>query len=266
MADFTAKDVQALRQATGAGMMDAKKALQETGGDFDDAKKLLREKGLAKAGTRSDRANTQGAIALAVTDGAAALVELKCETDFVAKSGDFINLTQDLADSVAAKGESGVGDHKDAVDDLKVTLKENIDVGRVVHLALESGQALGTYLHRQDGRGVNGVLVVLGGGTDELAHDVAVHVAFAKPEFQAREDVPADLIDEERETLLKVTKAEGKPEQAWPKIVEGRLTGWYKERVLLDQPYVRDEKQSVAQLLAANDATLVRYGQLFIGG
>jgi elongation factor Ts len=266
MAEFTAKDVQALRQSTGAGMMDAKKALQETGGNFDEAKKLLREKGLAKAGTRSDRANTQGAIALAVTDGAAALVELKCETDFVAKSGDFINLTQDLADSVAAKGESGVGDHKDAVDDLKVTLKENIDVGRVVHLALEPGHTLGTYLHRQDGRGVNGVLVVLGGGSDELAHDVAVHVAFAKPEYQARDDVPADVIDEERETLLKVTKAEGKPEQAWPKIVEGRLTGWYKERVLLDQPYVRDEKQSVAQLLAANDATLVRYGQLFIGG
>jgi elongation factor Ts len=266
MADFTAKDVQALRQSTGAGMMDAKKALQETGGDMDGAKKLLREKGLAKAGARSDRANTQGAIALSVTDGAAALVELKCETDFVAKSGDFINLTQDLADSVAAKGEAGVGDHKDAVDDLKVTLKENIDVGRVVYLAVGDGQTLGTYLHRQDGRGVNGVLVVLGGGDDELAHDVAVHIAFAKPEYQTRDEVPADVIEEERETLLKVTRAEGKPEQAWPKIVEGRLTGWYKERVLLDQPYVRDEKQSVAQLVAANGATLVRFGQLFIGG
>jgi elongation factor Ts len=266
MADFTAKDVQALRQATGAGMMDAKKALQETEGSFDEAKKLLREKGLAKAGSRTDRANTQGAIALSVTDGAAALVELKCETDFVAKSGDFINLTQDLADSVAAKGEAGVGDHKDAVDDLKVTLKENIDVGRVVRLGLETGQTLGTYLHRQDGRGVNGVLVVLDGGDDELAHDVAVHIAFAKPEYQVREDVPADVVEEERETLLKVTKAEGKPEQAWPKIVEGRLTGWYKERVLLDQPYVRDEKQSVAQFVAANGASVVRFGQLFIGG
>ena len=266
MADFTAKDVQSLRQATGAGMMDAKNALQETSGDFDAAKKLLREKGLAKAGSRTDRANTQGAIALAVTDSAAALVELKCETDFVAKSGDFINLTQDLADSVAAKGEAGLDDHKDAVDDLKVTLKENIDVGRFVHLALEPGQTLGTYMHRQDGRGVNGVLVVLGGGNDELAHEVAVHVAFAKPEYQTRDEVPADVIEEERETLLKVTQAEGKPEAAWPKIVEGRLTGWYKERVLVDQPYVRDEKQSVAQYVAAGGATLVRYGQLFIGG
>jgi elongation factor Ts len=266
MADFTAKDVQALRQATGAGMMDAKKALQETEGDFEQAKKLLREKGLAKAGTRTDRANTQGAIALAVAERSAALVELKCETDFVAKSGDFINLTQDLADSVAAKGEAGVGDHKDAVDDLKVTLKENIDVGRVVHLAIGEGQRLGTYLHRQEGRGVNGVLVLLGGGSDDLAHDVAVHVAFAKPEYRTRDEVPAEVIEEERETLLRVTKAEGKPEQAWPKVVEGRLTGWYKERVLLDQPYVRDEKQSVAQLVAANGAELVRYGQLYIGG
>jgi elongation factor Ts len=266
VADFTAKDVQALRQATGAGMMDAKKALTEVEGDFEKAKKLLREKGLAKAGTRADRANTQGAIALAVADGGAALVELKCETDFVAKSGDFINLTQDLADSVAAKGEAGVGDHKDAVDDLKVTLKENIDVGRVVHLALDAGQTLGTYLHRQEGRGVNGVLVVLAGGSDELAHDVAVHIAFAKPEYLNRDEVPAEVIEEERDALLKITKAEGKPEQAWPKIVEGRLTGWYKERVLLDQPYVRDEKQSVAQLASANGTELVRYGQLFIGG
>jgi elongation factor Ts len=265
VADFTAKDVQALRQSTGAGMMDAKKALQETGGDMDAARKLLREKGLAKAGTRADRENTQGAIALAVGSGAAALVELKCETDFVAKSGDFINLTQDIADSVAAKGEAGVGDHKDAVDDLKVTLKENIDVGRVVRLDVAEGQTLGTYLHRQDGRGVNGVLVVLAAGDDELAHDVAVHVAFAKPEYLTRDEVPTEVIDEERETLLNVTKAEGKPEQAWPKIVEGRLSGWYKERVLFDQPYVRDEKQSVADLVASRGATVVRYGQLFIG-
>ena len=137
MAEFTAKDVQALRQSTGAGMMDAKKALQETGGNFDEAKKLLREKGLAKAGTRSDRANTQGAIALAVTDAAAALVELKCETDFVAKSGDFINLTQDLADSVAAKGEAGVGDHKDAVDDLQPIGVDVLDAQVAAELLVE---------------------------------------------------------------------------------------------------------------------------------
>jgi elongation factor Ts len=266
MADFTAKDVQTLRQTTGAGMMDAKKALVDADGDFEQAKKLLRERGLAKASDRDQRENAEGAIALGVSDGTAALVELKCETDFVAKSDRFVDLTQQLADSVADKGEAGVDDHKDAVDDLKVTLKENIDVGRVVVLQVSDGQKLGTYLHRQEGRGVNGVLVVLEGGSDELAHDVAVHVAFAKPDYLTRDEVPAEAVAEERETLLKLTKSEGKPEAAWDKIVEGRLTGWYKERVLLDQPFVRDEKKSVAQFVGSADASIARFGQLFIGG
>jgi len=266
MADFTAKDVQALRQTTGAGMMDAKKALQEADGDTERAKKLLREWGLGKADDRADRENAQGAIAIATTDHAVGLVELKCETDFVAKSPNFVALTQALADSVAAGGETAAGDHKDAVDDLKVTLKENIEVGRVVQVTFGDGEAVGTYLHRQDGRGVNGVVVVLREGSDELAHDIAVHIAFAKPQYLAREDVPADVVDEERQTLLGITKAEGKPEAAWPKIIEGRLNGWYKERVLLEQPFVRDEKQTIVQVAAAGGAEVARYAQLFIGG
>jgi elongation factor Ts len=266
MADFTAKDVQALRQATGAGMMDAKKALQEADGDNERARKLLREWGLGKADDRADRENAQGAIAIATSDHAVGLVELKCETDFVAKSPNFVALTQALADSVAAGGDAAVGNHKDAVDDLKVTLKENIEVGRVVQVTFGDSEAVGTYLHRQDGRGVNGVVVVLGGGSEELAHDIAVHIAFAKPQYLAREDVPADVVEEERQTLLGITKAEGKPEAAWPKIVEGRLNGWYKERVLLEQPFVRDEKQTIAQVAAAGGAEVARYAQLFIGG
>jgi elongation factor Ts len=267
MADFTAKDVQALRQATGAGMMDAKKALQEADGDTERAKKLLREWGLGKADDRANRENAQGAIAISTNDHAVGLVELKCETDFVAKSPSFVALTEALADSVAAGGESAAGgNHKDAVDDLKVTLKENIEVGRVVQVTFGDGEAVGTYLHRQDGRGVNGVVVVLLGGTQELAHDIAVHIAFAKPQYLAREDVPADVVDEERQTLMSITKAEGKPEAAWPKITEGRLNGWYKERVLLEQPFVRDEKQTIAQVATAGKAKVSRYAQLFIGG
>jgi elongation factor Ts len=266
MADFTAKDVQALRQATGAGMMDAKKALTEADGDMDAARKLLRERGLAKADDRAGRENAQGAIAIATDVGTVALVELKCETDFVAKSENFIHLTQELADSVAARGEAGIADHKEAIDDLKVTLKENIEVGKAIQIVLEEGQQVDTYLHRQDGRGVNGVVVVLQGGTKELAHDIAVHVAFAKPQYLRREDVPADVVEEERKTLLGITQAEGKPEAAWPKIVEGRLNGWYKERVLLEQAFVRDEKQTVAQLADAGGAEVVRFAQLFIGG
>jgi elongation factor Ts len=266
MADFTAKDVQALRQATGAGMMDAKKALTETDGDMDGAKKLLREKGLAKADDRAGRENAQGAIAIATNVGTVGMVELKCETDFVAKSDDFIRLTQVLADSVASAGESGLAAHQNAIDDLKVSLKENIEVGGVVQIKLSESETVDTYLHRQDGRGVNGVVVVLQGGTPELAHDIAVHIAFAKPQYLTRDEVPEDIVAEERETLLGITKAEGKPEAAWPKIVEGRLTGWYKERVLVDQPFVRDDKLSVGQLAEGAEATIVRFAQLFIGG
>src|SRR5690606_27676849 len=266
MAQFTAKDVQALRQATGAGMMDAKKALTEADGDMEAARKLLRERGLAKADDRAGRENAQGAIAIATNVGAVGMVELKCETDFVAKSDTFVRLTQQLADAVAAGGEDAVSAYQAAVDDLRVSLKENIEVGRAVQVRLSEGQVVDTYLHRQEGRGVNGVVVVLEGGTKELAHDIAVHIAFAKPQYLTRDEVPEEVVAEERETLLKITKAEGKPEAAWPKIVEGRLNGWYKERVLLDQPFVRDDKQTVAQLAESGGAKIVRYAQLFIGG
>lgn len=266
MADFTAKDVQALRQATGAGMMDAKKALTEADGDMEAARKLLREKGLAKADDRAGRENAQGAIAIATNVGTVGMVELKCETDFVAKSDNFVRLTQELADSVAAGGEEAVAGHAAAIDDLKVSLKENIEVGRAVQVKLAEGEVVDTYLHRQEGRGVNGVVVVLQGGSKVLAHDVAVHVAFAKPQYLTRDEVSEEVVADERETLLNITRAEGRPEAAWPKIVEGRLNGWYKERVLLDQPFVRDDKQTVAQLAESGGATIVRYAQLFIGG
>jgi elongation factor Ts len=265
MADFTAKDVQALRQATGAGMMDAKKALQEADGDAEAAKKILREKGLAKADTRDDRDNSEGAIAMAADDNAAVLVELKCETDFVAKSDAFIALTQQLADAYLAGGEQGLDGLKDDVDTLKVTLKENIQVGRSEKVDVGSGQVVDTYLHRQEGRGVNGVIVLLSGANPEVAHDVAVHVAFTKPEYLTRDAVPAEVVEEERETLTKISQAEGKPEAALPKIVEGRLNGWFKERVLLDQPFVRDEKQTIAQLVAAAGGEVVRFAQIYLG-
>lgn len=264
MADFTAKDVQTLRQATGAGMMDAKRALQENDGEFDAAAKWLREKGLSKAVERSDRENTQGAVAIASHGRVAAIVELKCETDFVAKSDQFTALVDDLAGLVAAGGEGAVDQRRDAIDDLKVTLKENIELGAVVRLEAADGNVLDTYLHRQDGRGVNAVAVELAGGTPELAHDLAVHIAFTKPKYRSRDQVPAELVAEERATLDAITRAEGKPEAAIDKIVEGRLGGWYKEQVLLEQGFVRDEKQTIEQLLGG--ATLVRFAQVVIGG
>jgi len=258
---FTAKDVQNLRQATGAGMMDAKRALEETGGDFDAAAKALREKGLAKSVDRSDRENTQGVVAVASTGGVAAIVELKCETDFVAKSEEFIAVAQQLADAVAAGGS--VDDHKERVDDLKVRLKENIDVGRVERIEVADGQIVDTYLHKQEGRGVNAVVVVLDGGDAELAHEVAVSAAFSKPRYLTRDEVPQAEADEERATLESITRAEGKPEQAIEKIVTGRLNAWYKDRVLLEQPYAKDDKQSITQLLG--EARIARFAQVYIG-
>jgi elongation factor Ts len=192
------------------------------------------------------------------------MVELKSETDFVAKNPDFVAAAQALADAVASGGEGAIDDQKDTVDDLKILLKENIDVGRVVRIEAAEGNVLDTYLHVQDGRGKVAVAVELAGGTQELAHDIAIHIAFTKPEHLSRDEVPADKVAAERETLTGITRAEGKPENALEKIVEGRLNGWFQERVLLEQKFVRDEKQTITQLLGG--ASVVRFGLIVIGG
>jgi len=264
MADFTAKDVQRLRQSTGAGMMDAKNALVENAGDFEASAKWLREKGLASSAKRADRESSQGAVAIARAGNAASMVELKCETDFVAKSPDFVSLSDELAQVVADEGTEAAAARQDDVDRLTVTLKENIGLGRVERVEAGEGEVLDTYLHVQNGRGVNGVLVVLAGGTQELAHDIAVHAAFGKPKYVSRDEVPENLVAEERATLEAQARNSGKPEAALPKIIEGMLTGWYKEQVLLDQPFAKDDKQSVAQVLG--DARLVRFAQVVVGG
>jgi elongation factor Ts len=266
MADISAKDVKALRDATGAGMLDAKKALVENDGDFDNAARWLRERGLGKAAERSGRDNAEGTVALSIIGQAGALVQLKSETDFVAKSPPFVDLAEDLARLAAEHGEQAVDERKEAIDDLKVTLKENIELGRVIRLEAPEGNLLEGYLHEQNGRGINGVLVEMDGGTPELAHDIAVHIAFGKPGYLSRDDVPADAVAAERASLEAETRNEGKPEQALPKIVEGKLNGWYKRipgGVLLEQPYARDDKQSVTQVIGG--ARIVRFAQVLIG-
>ena len=260
---FTAKDVQALRQATGAGMMDAKRALEATDGDAEEAAQWLREKGLAKAAERSERENAQGAVSIFVDGNVGSIVQLKCETDFVASSEHFKGLVSDMAALVTAKGASATADRAKEVEDLRLMLKEHIEVGEVVRIEAEAGNALDSYLHIQGGRGVNAVLVELAGGTDQLAHDVAVHVAFARPKYLSRDDVPADIVEKERATLEAITRNEGKPEQAIGKIVEGRLNGFFKEICLLEQPYAKDDKLSVSQFLGGG--TVVRFAQVEIG-
>jgi elongation factor Ts len=260
---FSAKDVQALRQATGAGMMDAKKALEANDGDMEASKQWLREKGLAASAKRDDRDNAQGVVALVVTGNVGAIVKLKSETDFVASSEQFKAEAQALAELVAAKGEAAVAERSAVLEDLRIVLKEKIELGEVERVEVAPGNVLDSYLHIQGGRGVNAVLVEMAGATQELAHDIAVHIGFARPRYLAREDVPADVVDKERATLETLSRNEGKPEAALPKIVEGRLNGFFRDVCLVEQPYAKDDKQSIKQIIGS--ATIVRYAQVEIG-
>ncbi len=224
----------------------------------------MREKGLTKAAERSERDSTDGAVALAREGNRVALVELQSETDFSSKASDFLTLTQDLADALLAGGEQAVAAKAGAIDDLRIAKKENIRLGTVVLLEAAPDAVVDAYLHTdQDGRGLNGVVVEAQGVDAETVHEVALHIAFAKPTVLTRDEVPAEDIEHERESALGVTKAEGKPEQAWDKIVEGRVNKWLSERVLMEQGMF-GEKETVAQKIG--DGTITRFAQAFIGG
>ena len=260
---FTAQDVKALRDSSGAGMMDCKKALQENDGDMEASKLWLREKGLAASAKREDREASQGVVSLVIDGNVGAIVELKSETDFVAGSDQFKAEADTLVALVAAKGVDAVAERNTELEELKVTLKENIGLGDVKRIEAAEGNVIGSYQHIQGGRGVNGVLVEIAGGTPELAHDIAVHIAFARPTYLSRDDVPEEVVAAERATLETISRNEGKPEAALPKIVEGRINGFFKDVALLDQPYAKDDKQSVSQFLGG--ATIVSFAQVEIG-
>jgi len=263
VATFTAKDVQRLRQDTGAGMMDAKRALEENDGEMETAAQWLREHGLAQIAKREDREAVEGAVAVVKDNDVAAIVELRCETDFVAKAAEFVAVADDIAALVAAEGEDAIASRKDEIERLATTLKENIAVGRVYRLVAKDGEVVDTYLHQQSGRGVNAVAVVVKGATPELAHEVALTAAFSRPTYVRRDEVPSDEVEAERKTLEALSRNEGKPEAALDKIVEGRLNGWFKERVLLEQPSAHDDKQTVAAMLGSAD--IVAFAQVVIG-
>lgn len=262
MAEITAAEVKSLRDATGAGMMDAKKALVEAGGDRQKAAQILRQKGLSKVATLEDRENNQGAVSIAVEGNTAALVELKSETDFSAKADDFVALTQKLAEAVLADGETAIDALTDEIDSLRIAKRENIEVGKVARFEASAGNVLDAYLHIQDGRGTNGVLLEVAGADMETVHEVALHIAFAKPTALLREELDPATVEAAREGFEELTRKEGKPEQAVPKIVEGRLNAWYAERVLPEQGMFGD-KETVAQRLG--DGRIVRFAQAVIG-
>lgn len=255
MANISAADVKKLRDATAAGMMECKKALEESGGDFDKAVEILRISGAAKAAKRgAERTASNGLVAAHGNT----LVELLCETDFVAKSADF----QALADSIAAAAGAGaindvavLGDAKiadgrtvsDAIAELAGVIGEKLELGRVA--SFEGSTAL--YLHRRssDLPPQVGVLVAYS-GSEEVAKGVAMQIAAMRPLYVTREEVPGDVVENERRIAEATAKEEGKPEAALPKIVEGRVNSYFKDTVLVEQPSVVDNKKSVAQVLA----------------
>ncbi len=278
MANYTAADIKALRERTGAGMLDVKKALDEAGGDAEQAVEIIRKKGLARAAKREGNATSEGLVAVKVTDGAsgqvATMIEINSETDFVAKNEKFISLADQVLEAVAAAGAADLdsaltapaaeGTVADLIASQGATMGEKIVLRRV---ARAEGPKVTTYLHKtaKDLPPSIGVLVVTDEAAEAVAKDVAQHVAAMAPKYLTREDVPADVVEKEREIAREVSIAEGKPEAALPKIVEGRLGGFFKETVLVDQPLAKDPKTTVAKHVAATGGELQGFVRFRVG-
>ena len=279
MADVAAKDVASLRKLTGAGMMDCKQALVESDGDIEAAKDWLRKQGLSSGAKREGRAADQGAVDVVVDATTAAVVELNCETDFVAKGADFKTAVASLAAQVAAHGDTDLAAQPyegstvgEAVTQLGSRLGERIELGRVARYESADG-VLDAYKHVQNDRGTIGVLVELAGVTpgDEkaqaVAHDIALHIASAAPRYVSKDDVPADALERERDLLTELTRNEGKPDDVMEKIVTGRLNGFYKDYCLLEQGFVKEPKTSIAKLVQGlgAGASVRRFARIKIG-
>jgi elongation factor Ts len=274
MANYTAADVKKLRDLTGAGMMDCKKALEESDGDFDKAVEFLRIKGAKDVGKRAGRTAANGIVA----HSGKALLELNCETDFVAKTPDFVALGQQLVEhgeqskiaDAAALSASTLADGRtvaDVVQEFSAKIGEKIVVNR---FAVLDG-TVAVYLHRkaQDLPPQVGVLVEYTGKTDEAgdadARGVGMQIAAMRPKFLSRDDVPAETVDSERRIAEQTAREEGKPEQALPKIVDGRVNSFFKDFVLLEQPSVTDNKKTVAQVLKEAGIEVTRFVRFEVG-
>ena len=273
MANFTAADVKRLRELTGAGMLDCKNALAETDGDFDKAVEALRIKGAKDVGKRAERATAEGLVA--AKDGA--LIELNSETDFVAKNAEFQKLADEIvaaaakskATDVEAVKATGAGDKtvEQAIADLSAKIGEKLELRRV---AFFDGN-VETYLHKRAADlppGVGVLVEYTGSETGEAAdaaHAVALQIAALKARYLSRDDVPDDVVASERRIAEETSRAEGKPEQALPKIVEGRLNGFFKDVVLLEQPSVSDNKKTVKALLDEAGVTVTRFVRFEVG-
>jgi elongation factor Ts len=276
MANFSAADVKRLRELTGSGMMDCKKALTEADGDLDRAVELLRLKGAKDVGKRAQRTAGNG---LVVThfDGTAdgVLLELNCETDFVAKNEQFVALankiaefagTGDIADPAALLGaEIEAGKTVQAlIEETSAKLGEKLELRRFAHF---KGGYVASYLHKSDPQlpPTTGVLVELDAENVEVGKDIAQQIAAMAPKYLTRDDIPADAIEKERALAEQITRDEGKPEKAIPKIVEGRVNAYFKDFVLIEQPFVKDNKKTIGKVLQEAGVSVKRFARFKVG-
>ncbi len=274
MANFTIADIKALREQLGTGMVDTKKALEEADGDLEKAVEILRLKGAKGNAKRADRSTSEGLVAAAERDGKVTIIELNTETDFVAKNERFIALADKVLDAAAAAGadsaeaalaaDAGGQTVADLISDEAAIIGEKVELRRVRTL---TGDAFEIYLHKtsKDLPPQIGVVVAYTGTDAETARSIAQHISFANPTYLSREDVPEDEVEKERQIVTEISRNEGKPEAALPKIVEGRVGAFFKQVALLDQDYAKDNKQSVQQVAKSAGITITDFARFKVG-
>lgn len=272
------KDIKELREITGAGLADVKKALEAANGDKEEAIKAIRMAGQKSLSKREDRSTANGLVMAKVSDKGdhqeAVMFELKSETDFVAKSPKFVEAAEKImaaalesdADSTESLLKAPAGDEtvQDVVDQAGALFHEHIVLGKVTRL---SGEALSSYLHYSsaDLPPQIGVLVATDKAGEGIGHDIALHIAAYDPDYLDRGDVPQAEVDKERETLIEMTRAEGKPEKALEKIVEGRMVAFYKQNCLLDQAFAKDPKKAVREVVKESGGKITGFARFHVG-
>ncbi|AVG23591.1 elongation factor Ts [Pontimonas salivibrio] len=274
MANVSLEDVKKLRELLGTGMVDTKNALVEAGGDLEKATELLRLKGAKGNAKRADRSTSEGLVAAKDSGGNAFMIELACETDFVAKNEKFIALADKVLDAVVAAGSADVASAlaaplegstvSEAIEGEAAIIGEKVELRRVAHLEAEK---FAIYLHRtnKDLPPQVGVVVGYSGSDDDTARGIAQHISFADPQYLTRDEVPADAVEKERALVEEISRSEGKPEAALPKIVEGRLGAFFKQVALMDQDYARDNKLSIAQVVEQAGLSVSGFARFRVG-
>ena len=273
MAQIKAAQVKELRDRTGVGMMDAKKALVSADGDMDQAIDILREKGVATAAKKADRISAEGLSYIHIEGNTAVVVEVNSETDYVAKNEQFQTLVKDIAKTIATNKPSSIEEAKelkmengetinDEITSAITTIGENITLRRFELIEKEDNEIFGAYEHMG---GSISVLTLIEGGNEEVARNVAMHVAALNPQYLRREDVPQETRDHELNILSEQAKNEGKPEHIVEKMVEGRLNKWLAEISLVDQPYVKDGDKTVQEYLNDQNASIKSFTRLEVG-